>query len=147
MMKAYISFTGIIMAMMVACKTKPQEKTALEAPCVPVANTSTLEGKPTADFSSILTVLVNGDKLNMQVEYVGCGNEPVFLAWSGAFMKSLPPKVSVKPGFIRSDKLCGAQIRRELCFDISALREHNRKQGLVILTDGFDKPVNIPAEK
>lgn len=147
-MKAYIPFTGIVMAMMVACKTTPQEKTVtVETPCGTVVNSAALEGKSTGDFASILTVLVKDDKLSMKVEYVGCGNEPVFLVWNGAFMKSLPPKVSVKPVYERSDKLCGAQVRRDICFDIAPLRENNRKQGLVILTDGFAKPVNIPAEK
>lgn len=128
--------------LLAACKTTPQNNASSY---IPLSDESVLAGSTTGKFT-ILTVKAEGDKLVMEVEYTGKADDSAFLTWNGMLMKSLPPKASVQPGYIISSP-SGKTVRRTLTFDISRLRENTRKQGLVILIDGFDKPISIPAEK
>lgn len=144
-MKKYIPAAGLFL-MLAACKTGAVHKKPVHISCIPASADSSVYGKQTGTFN-ILSVLADGDRLTLDVEYTGCGTETTFLTWNGIFMKSLPPKVNVTPGFIQSDQECGRVIKRQLCFDIGKLRESNRKQGLVVITAGFDKTSVIPAEK
>ena len=144
-MKIYIPAVGLFL-MLAACKTGAAHKKAGHISCIPVSADSSVYGKQTGTFS-VLSVLAEGDRLHLDVEYTGCGTEPTFLTWNGMFMKSLPPKVTVTPGYILSDQECGRTIKKQLCFDIGKLRESNRKQGLVVITTGFGNTSVIPAEK
>ena len=114
-------------------------------PITALQKTEYLENKTTERFS-VLSALVKENILTLEVMYVGCGNDEPYLLWDGNLMKSLPPKASLVSGYI-TEKKCEKNISRTLSFDIQPLRENTRKTGLVLLIEGFEKPIQIPAEK
>lgn len=114
-------------------------------PIIPLQKSEYQENKTTESFS-VLSASVKENILTLEVRYVGCGNEEPYLLWDGNLMKSLPPKASLVSGYI-TEKKCEKNISRTLSFDIRPLRENTRKTGLVLLIEGFEKPIQIPAEK
>jgi hypothetical protein len=130
------------------CKTCQPKKIgkAKADVCFPIANPSTLEGKELGEIR-IKSASVKGDCLYAEVSYSACGNEPLYLLWDDMLMKSLPPKASVKPVFVWGESRCRQLIEKNVCFSVKKLRENTRKTGLVLLLQGLETPIEIPAEK
>jgi hypothetical protein len=138
-------FTAFFFA---GCKTCQQKKSGAAKPdvCFPLANSSSFEGKELGDIR-IKSAVVKGDCLYAEISYSACGNELLYLLWDGMLMKSLPPKASVKPVFVWGESRCRQLIEKTVCFSLKELRENTRQTGLVLLLQGFESPVEIPAEK
>lgn len=138
-------FTALFFA---GCKTCQPKKAGTAKPdvCFPVANSSSFEGKELGDIR-IKSASVNGDCLYAEISYSACGNEPLYLLWDGMLMKSLPPKASVKPVFVWGESRCRQLIEKTVCFSLKELRENTRQSGLVLLLQGLESPLEIPAEK
>lgn len=149
-MKSTLSIL-ILSIILFGCKTS-EKLLAKKYECFSVIHPNIVAAKTKANVK-ILSVLVEGNSLNAEVEYTTFGTsyktEP-YMAWNGALMKSLPPKASVEIGmyYVNPCANCDTAIAKtSLCFDITKLRENTRKQGLVLLIEGFDKSISIPAEK
>jgi hypothetical protein len=133
-----------IMLFAFGCKTKETQVTKYEEKCVAVSSELNAQETVPGKFN-ILSVQQDGDFLKLDVEYAGADNSGIFMIWNGMLMKSMPPKVSVQVGYYTSKTT--TMIKRTICYDISKLRENTRKQGLIIMIEGFDKSISIPAEK
>lgn len=130
---------------LVACKTPKMNKDS--ANCIEPSSEMPANKRNT----QILSVEKQENKLLVNMEYASMGKKgKPYLYWNGALMKSLPPKAAIEMGY-REEKECAncdsSRVNTTVCFDISSLREKTRKQGLVLLIDGFDKPIKFDAEK
>jgi hypothetical protein len=78
--------------------------------------------------------------LVLEVNYSGCGTEEVELVWDGIMMKSLPPRIRVKPQ-LNKDGICKMLRRETVTFDMeSLLRQHGK---IVVILPGITEPVQL----
>jgi hypothetical protein len=138
---------AILSSVHMGCKSnQPDKQKPLSEVCYSVEHPSKLEGAETGEMQ-IRSAKREGDCLYLEVAYSACGNEPLYLLWNGMLMKSLPPKASVKPVFVYGEARCRLLIEKTVCFSIKSLRDNTRNTGLVLLIEGYEPPVEIPAEK
>lgn len=75
------------------------------------------------DAFTVDNALVDGDKLMMYVSYGGGCKSHVFKAFaSNAYMKSMPPKLSVFIEHNSNEDMCKSIVKDTLVFDISTIK-------------------------
>ena len=78
--------------------------------------------------------------LVLEVNYSGCGTEEVELVWDGIMMKSMPPRIRVKPQ-LNKDGICKMLRRETVTFDMeNLLRQHGK---IVVILPGISEPVQL----
>jgi hypothetical protein len=73
----------------------------------------------------ILESSITGNDLKVKIEYSGCEEDNIYLAWNGLLAKSYPGKATFKVGLVKSGQ-CDAIQTRELCTNIAALATHKK---------------------
>ncbi len=134
---------------MLGCKTNKNMDTKsaeVTSGCIQTIHPKELENRETGTVQ-ILKANFRKDEIHLQLEYSGCGNEELYLAWSGAYMKSLPAKVNLNPGVIYGEARCRALITKDVCFNVKNIIDPMRKSGLIFLIEGLDEPITVNAEK
>lgn len=116
-----------------ACKSTQPKGTDKNESCRPVVQDAALYDA-TSDPFTIVSAVVNGKCLRIEVEYGGgCGDAEFTLVWSGAMMKSLPPQVPMKLHLVDKDN-CRSIVRKSFCFDIDQVFDGD----FVILLKDFE---------
>ncbi len=95
------------------------------------------------DAFNILETSIKGDILEVTVEYGGGCREHVFkMNSTGAWMKSMPPKMNLWLEHENNDDNCRALIREKLQFNLKPLRYQSSKQVVLIINGEEEKTVN-----
>ena len=94
----------------------------------PACGSLVVKPEPEGGPVNVLEASVTGNYLKLKVGHGGCSPMPddeFVLSWNGALMKSLPAQAEL---FIQSKttQLCQAYFTKELCFDISKLRQEDQ---------------------
>lgn len=134
---------------MLGCKTNESMGTKsaeTSSGCIQTINSKEMENREIGTVR-ILKANLEKDEIHMQLEYSGCGNEDLYMAWSGAYMKSLPAKVSLSPGVFYGEARCRALITKDVCFNVKNIIDPMRKNGIIFLIEGLDEPITINAQK
>ncbi len=99
----------------------------------------TYEWPRDTDPFNILDINVSGNILALTVEYGGGCREHIFkMNWTGAWMKSMPPKINLWLEHENNDDNCRALIREKLFFDLSSVR-YASSNSVVILVNGEEE--------
>jgi hypothetical protein len=76
------------------------------------------------------------------LEYTGCGEESIHCYWSGAVMKSLPPRANtaivITPG-----SPCKKLIRKTVCFQMKELVNKYPSSGIIILLKNYEGQLKL----
>lgn len=78
--------------------------------------------------------------LVLEVAYSGCGTEEVELIWDGILMKSMPPRIRVKPQ-LNKDGMCEMLRRETVTFDMERLLQKHGK--IIVILPGISEPVQL----
>jgi hypothetical protein len=138
---ATASLIAIVLVMIasMSCKTvKNADKAASTnnkldtLPCLPVVLDT--NGKFTeSDPFQLINAELNGKCLAIEVEYSGgCGGDTWTLAWTGALMKSMPPKANIYL-HLKDEDACREVVRKKVYFDISSI--YNKGEVVLMLKD------------
>lgn len=94
------------------------------------------------DPFNILSTEINGDVLKISVEYGGgCKEHEFKMNWTGAWMKSKPPKVNLWLEHQSNEDNCRALIRENLSFDLKSIQSSSSKSVLIIVNGDDDKNI------
>jgi hypothetical protein len=144
-MKTFIRF-GLVAMLFVstlACKGS-KESAKKEAELTPkckslVAKADVFE-QDIASPISIEYIKQNGTELEIKYSYGGCGGEPIQLYWSGAYMKSQPPKMSLML-VNEAPTLCKKMNVVTECFDFST--QLSTYGEIVLIVQGYEEQIII----
>jgi hypothetical protein len=78
--------------------------------------------------------------LVLEVNYTGCGTEEVELVWDGIMMKSIPPRIRVKPQ-LNKDGICKMLRSETVTFDLENLLQQHGK--IVVILPGISEPIQL----
>jgi hypothetical protein len=126
-----------------ACKGSKEsaKKDAEVAPrCKSLVAKAAVFEQDVASPISIEYIKQNGTELEIKYSYGGCGGEPIQLYWSGAIMKSQPPKMSLML-VNEAPTLCKKMNVVTDCFDFSA--QLSTYGEIILIVQGYEEQVII----
>jgi len=126
-----------------ACKGSKEsaKKDAEVAPkCKSLVAKAAVFEQDVASPISIEYIKQNGTELEIKYSYGGCGGEPIQLYWSGAIMKSQPPKMSLML-VNEAPTLCKKMNVVTECFDFSA--QLSTYGEIILIVQGYEEQVII----
>ncbi len=100
------------------------------------------------DPFNILALSLNADVLEVTVEYGGgCKEHEFKMNWTGAWMKSMPPKINLWLEHENNDDNCRALIRETLYFDLAKVQNSSSSSIVIILNGDEEKSLTYSYPK
>lgn len=142
----YLSLAFVLSISVFSCKTEQsadsKSKKSEQTICIPLE----LDGNKMNDSGIAYKILSAKTEASgcmfVTLEYTGCGEEEMHCYWSGAVMKSLPPRANtaivITPG-----NPCKKLIRKTVCFQMKDLVSKYPTSGIIILLKNYEGQLKL----